>query len=347
MNRAAVRDHRRRRCGRLLLLGLSLIALSARAEPKVETPRNFLFLGSGELQAHSALLQRPDIAGAQVVYNWKELEPEKDRYDFSGVERDLAIAKADGKALFLQIQDRFFEAHARNVPDYLLTEPEFAGGLARQFDRPGEDRPVATGWVAQQWNPAVRHRHQALLSALAQRFDGRVFGVNLPETAADIPQDSPPPGFSCDAYVDAELETLAHARQVFKVSHVVQYANFWPCEWNNDRGYMARTFRLADQIGAGLGGPDIVPWRREQMKNAYPFFHQYKGRLKLVAMAVQEPTLTYRNPETGLPFTRDEIVAFARDYLGVDVIFWTPEAAWLRRRAEGPRERSSSADGLS
>lgn len=29
------------------------------------------------------------------------------------------------------------------------------------------------------------------------------------------------------------------------------------------------------------------------MKNAYPFFNQYKGRLSLVAMAIQEPTLTY------------------------------------------------------
>jgi hypothetical protein len=65
------------------------------------------------------------------------------------------------------------------------------------------------------------------------------------------------------------------------------------------------------------------------MKNAYPFLHQYKSRLKLVAMAVQEPTLTYRNPETGKPFTREDIVAFAQDYLGVDIIFWTTEAPWL------------------
>lgn len=115
----------------------------------------------------------------------------------------------------------------------------------------------------------------------------------------------------------------------------VQYANFWPCEWNNNKGYMARTFALAEQIGAGLGGPDIVPWQKGQMKNAYPFLHQYKGRLKLVAMAVQEPTLTYRNPETGKPFTRDEIVAFARDYLGVDVIFWTTEAPWLQTSRGG------------
>ena len=33
-----------------------------------------------------------------------------------------------------------------------------------------------------QWNPAVRARYQALLKALADRFDGKVFAVNLPET---------------------------------------------------------------------------------------------------------------------------------------------------------------------
>jgi hypothetical protein len=195
------------------------------------------------------------------------------------IERDLKIARRAHKQLFLQIQDRFFEAKHRGIPDYALTQPEYGGGLTRQFDHPGDGRPIAIGWVSQQWNPSVRARYQALLTALAKRFDGRVYGVNLPETAAEIPDDPAPPGFTCDAYVDAELANLIHARKVFKTSHVVRYANFWPCEWNNDHGYMARTFALADRIGAGLGGPDIVPWQKGQMKNAYPFLHQYKGRL--------------------------------------------------------------------
>lgn len=308
-----------------LLLGLSLLVTTAQAEP-----RNFLFLGGDDVADHIALLKRPDIAGAQVVYSWRQLEPTKGHYDFSGVERDLATADAAGKQLFLQVQDRFFELKARGLPDYVLTGPEYGGGLTRQFDQPSDGRQVFTGWVTQQWNPAVRARYQALLSALAKRFDGRLYGVNLPETAADVPQNPVPDGFTCQAYVDAELDNLAHARKAFRTTHVVQYANFWPCEWNNDKGYMARTFAVADQIGAGVGGPDIVPWQKGQMKNAYPFLHQYKGRLKLVAMAVQEPTLTYRNPQTGKPFTREEIVAFAQDYLGVDIIFWTIDAPWLK-----------------
>ena len=38
--------------------------------------------------------------------------------------------------------------------------------------------------------------------------------------------------------------------------------------------------------------------------------------------------------------TRAEFVAFARDYLGVDVIFWSVEAPWLAGdRTQKPRQR--------
>jgi len=51
----------------------------------------------------------------------------------------------------------------------------------------------------------------------------------------------------------------------------------------------------------------------------------------LVAMAVQDATLTYINPATRKRFTQAEFVAFARDYLGVDVIFWDVSSPWLKR----------------
>jgi hypothetical protein len=199
-----------------------------------------------------------------------------------------------------------------------------------QADNPGENQPEGHGWVTQQWNPAVRERFQKLLSALAKEFDGRVWGINLPESAADVDAKNDQTGFTCDKYFAATLENIAHARKVFSKSHVVQYANFWPCEWENDEKYMSRVFEFAKQNRIGLGGPDIVPYKKAQMKNSYPFFHQYKGQLSLVAMAIQEPTLTYTNPDTNKKFTRDEFVAFAEDYLGVDVIFWAVSSPWLK-----------------
>ena len=313
----------------VLSFGLLLPAAQAQAAPPRDGPRNFVFIGGDAVADHADLLARSDIEGVQAIYSWRALEPEKDRYDFSSIETDLIEADRLGIKLFAQIQDRFFSPEARLLPRYLLEEPAYEGGLARQYDNPGESKPVAQGWAAKQWNPALRARFQALLAALAERFDGRLYGVNLPESAVDLAGSDP--SFTCDGYFDAQIENMTAARAVFTRTLVVQYVNFWPCEWNNDQRYMERAFAAAATQGIGLGGPDIVPFRPGQMKNSYPFFNRYRGRLPIVAMAVQEPTLTYVNPETGERFTQGEFVAFASDYLGVDVIFWSAEAPWLAR----------------
>ncbi|WP_421761165.1 hypothetical protein [Devosia sp.] len=295
---------------------------------QAKQPANYLYTSAGELQDHMAILKRPDISGVQVVYNWRLLEPKEGQYDFSMIEADLAAAKALGKQLVIQVQDRFFSPQARNIPDYMLRERKYGGGLVPQQE---EGKAEGYGWTAMQWNPEVRARYQALLTALGKAFDGRVFAVNLPETAIDVSEDQKRPGFSCDAYFNAELENLGAARAAFSQSHVVQYVNFWPCEWENDHTYMSRLFAFAEAHDIGLGGPDIVPWRKGQMKNSYPFFHQYKGKLGFVGMAVQEPTLAYVNDKTGKPFTRDEFTDFATDYLGVNAIFWSAETPWLNQ----------------
>jgi hypothetical protein len=312
---------------------LSLLAMSlpgVQDALAVTDPVNYLFADSDALVRRTALIERADVAGVQIVYTWKSLEPAQGEYDFSRIEADLAFLEKRGKKLFLQLQDRFFVIEARNVPRYLLEQPEYGGGLVPQSDNPGEGMPAGHGWVAMQWNPAVRSRFQALLRELARRFDGRIHGINLPESAIDVDPKKVGTGFSCDGYFAAEMENARVARAAFHRSYVVQYVNFWPCEWNDDRRYMSRFFEFAAENRIGVGGPDIVPWRQAQMKNSYPFFNRYRGKLGLVAMAVQEPTLTYKNPKTGKKFTRDEFTAFARDYLGADIVFWSMSAPWLK-----------------
>jgi hypothetical protein len=304
---------------------LALFAAPAVAQ-EADEPRHFIFAGGSTVEEVAPLLADHAIEGVQILYTWKQLEPEEGRYDFSQIERDLAEAERMDRLLWVQLQDRFFLPTARNLPDYLLEEPQYEGGLKQQTTFVGEGEPEGGGWVAMQWNPALRARFQTLIAALAERFDGRIYGINLPETSADFGE---PDEAFCDAYFEAELENILFARRAFEQSYVVQYINFFPCEWDNDHLYMERFFDAAVAQGIGLGGPDIAPYRRGQMRNSYPFFNRLQDELPLIAMAVQGATLTYTNPETGEKFTRTEFLDFATGYLGVDIIFWTEEAPWF------------------
>ena len=66
------------------------------------------------------------------------------------------------------------------------------------------------------------------------------------------------------------------------------------------------------------------------MVSSYAFIRVYQDRVPVVAMAVQEPTLEYINPETGKPFTRREFLQFAIVYLSVDDLFWSKDSPWLK-----------------
>ncbi len=308
-----------------------LIICSFLISPKVlkaKTPENYIYTSSGDLYKIEHIIKRDDIKGVQIVYNWKLLEISKDIYDFSIIEKDLAYLKALNKKLFIQLQDRFFSPQDRSIPNYII-QKEYSGGLVAQIDNPGENKPIENGWVTQQWNPLVRKRFQKLIKELAVKFDGHIQGINLPETSIDINIKDDKTGFTCDKYFKAEISNIIYARSVFKKSTVLQYVNFFPCEWNNDHKYMSRLFHIAKDNNIGLGGPDIIPNKRSQMNNSYPFFNKYKGTLSLVAMAVQEPTLTYINPKTKQPFTKEEFIQYAEEYLGVNIIFWSTESPWL------------------
>jgi hypothetical protein len=281
----------------------------------------FIFIGGDEVESHENKITR-DIDGVQIIYNWRQLEPEFDQYDFSKIQHDLKYLESRGKKLWIQIQDRSFWINNKAVPSYIINEKQYQKGVALQVDNPGENIPKGHGWVAKQYNPNVRNRFQKLLQALAEKFDGKVYGMNLPETSMDIDEKAERKyGFTCDKYFTSTIENINFARTVFKKSHVVQYVNFWPCEWNDDKKYMSRFFENAIKSNIGLGGPDVIPYKKAQMKNSYPFFNKYKGKIPFVAFAIQEPTRTYTNPKTGKKFTDYEFQDFAEKYLGVDVLF--------------------------
>src|SRR5690242_12140630 len=106
----------------LLLCTLFFYSSLSHANSK---PKLFLFLGSTNefnLSTYKNILINPCVTGVQIVYTWKELEPQKDNYDFSKIENDLRYLNSIHKKLFIQLQDRSFQPELFYVPDYIRNE---------------------------------------------------------------------------------------------------------------------------------------------------------------------------------------------------------------------------------
>lgn len=311
---------------------LTLLLLAAALECAAQ--QHFVFVNRDRHRLNdTALLKNPALRGFQVKYVWRELEPSPGSYDFAAIRQDLGILAAHGKALFLQLQDVTFSPDFKNVPRYLLNDPAFHGGVGRQFETKGGKR-VTAGWMARRWDPAVRDRFQKLLNALGAEFDGKIEGINLAETAFDVEEtDELPEGFSFANYRDGILANMAALKAAFPKSKTMQYANFMPGEFlpGSDHGYLRSVYAAAHRLRVGVGGPDLLPYRRGQLNHAYPLITGSRGIVP-TAVAVQEGNYSHTNPATKQELTVAELHRFARDVLHVDYLFWSLQEPYFSLR---------------
>lgn len=257
---------------RALLFGLAATTTAfAQSESNQNPPENFIYFGRDRDRiVEPKCLSNQGVIGAQIKYIWKELEPERDRYSFDAIRSDLECLERHGKRLFIQLQDVSFDTALVNVPDYLLEDPAFHGGAAIHYGGHDEQGPTLEGWVARRWDPAVRQRMARLLEAFATEFDGRVAGVNLPETAIGFGRDPElhPAGFSYDAYYEGIRELMSMAREAFHESDVIIYANLMPgvaVQWGN----------LEDknrQTGEGVTVEGLYAYGRNELELDYIFW---------------------------------------------------------------------------
>ncbi len=92
------------------------------------------------------------------------------------------------------------------MPDYIREDTIYHGGVAMQYDFPGEGKPTTSGWVARVWDPAVRERYNLLIQKLATKFDGKIYGINLPETAVDFDEHNPSEDFTKVSFENTKSE---------------------------------------------------------------------------------------------------------------------------------------------
>ena len=210
-----------------------LVSLTCGTCASAAGPQHYVFFNRDrERISDAAFLSTKALVGAQLKYTWRELERGEDGYDFSAIEHDLSFLSSKNKRLFIQLQDVSFDPKIVNVPQYLINGGRYHGGADQQYNIEGEDeaRAVPEGWVARRWDPAVQERFHKLLQALGRQFDGKVEGINLPETAVSFGESGRlfPKGFTPTTYRAAVLTNLMALKLAFPKSVAMQYANFMP-----------------------------------------------------------------------------------------------------------------------
>jgi hypothetical protein len=184
----------------------------------------------------------------------------------------------------------------------------------------------------------------ALLDTLGRLVDGRIEALVLPETSVDFgtPGNHEPADFTPAVYAATIHARMRAAQRAFPRSGVIQYANFMPGEWLpwEDHGHLRSVYALAESLGAGVGGPDLLPHRRGQRQHSLPLLASRSARVR-GGLAVQDGNLAERDPATGRHVTVAGLAAFARDSLHLDYLFWGTEEPyytrdvlpWLRNRS--------------
>ena len=297
-------------------------------------PSHFIFFGRDrERIADSAFVANPNIAGAQIKYTWRDLEPQRDRYTFEKITEDLSALARHHKRLWIQLQDVSFGAKEQVVPQYLLVDPVFGGGVADQYEGETPNERFV-GRMARRWDPVVRARFLKLLDTLGRAFDGKIEGLNFAETAFSLGGNDRmhPAGFTYDTYAQAIKAMMSSARAAFRRSRVMVYANFMPGEWlpDEDHAYLRGVYAYADSIGVGVGGPDLLPFRRGQRNHTLRLIPA-RAATTIAGLAVQDGNLAEKNPATGARVSVEELVRFATDTLRLDYVFWGTEEPYYSR----------------
>jgi hypothetical protein len=298
------------------------IYLNATCPLKPDSIKHFVYFARDrELILNHPFLNIQRFEGAQIMYPWEQLEPEKGEYDFSIIHEDYKYLLSHGKKLFIQLQDATFNPEYVGIPRYLLTD-EFDGGSIPQCNENGK----TVGWVAKRWNPKVQERFALLLEALGKEFDGKAEGINLQESAIDVKSETDTT-FTPERYVESLKINMLALKRAFPQSTTMQYANFMPGEWlpGQDKGYLRSIYQFGQEIGVGLGGPDLMYKKKGQLNHTIAMMHEGKYTVPL-GIAIQDGNFIGETGNNNVVNVRENIVpilhAFARDFLKVNYMFW-------------------------
>ena len=251
----------------------------------------------------------PFVKGVVLRVFWRQLEPRRDVYDFSRVDRYLEMAAAHKKRFGLLLTTKNFRAGVA-APDYLRS-PWFDGGIFEVAKFKG-----TIGDNITLWDIHTYYRLARLVRALATRYDGNpwfeVLIIN--ETAFGRPV-IPVTEAQRAGFFDNMIRVDTVARQAFARTVVIQYVNFPP-------PHTGRVIKNMLDQGIGIGGPDVFLNDADHDRLVYPPIVQARGKLPI---GMQVESDCYYARSLGGPWDPPparELYDFARDRLHSNYVFW-------------------------
>lgn len=284
---------------------------------------HFMYVSKDRELVHELeFLKNKSFDGAQIMYSWKELEPQKNEYDFSKINEDIRLLAKYEKKLFIQLQDATFLNSNKAVPNYI--QNKYFQGVVPQCNKSG----AIYGWVSRRWDKKVQTRFHLLIHQLGEEFDGKVAGINLQETAIQVDKcNSLPSDFTYEKYRDAIHKNIDSLSVSFSQSIPMQYANFMPGEWlpwDNSK-FLESVYKHAAKKGVAIGTPDLMPNNKFLSNHSYKFMQEYNGSI-MKGVAVQNGNYHGATGNTDLPSEKVNIIPdlylFASKKLFVNFIFW-------------------------
>ena len=244
-----------------------------------ENVHHYIFVGMDrERLAEPGFLDHKGVEGVQVKYTWRQLEQGKDNYVFDDV-RPIWSSEVKGKSCSSRFRMRRSGSNSCPSPSTCVKTLRItAASHTSQLPRRQTRRSQALWLGRPAMGPAVRERFHNSSTALGKEFDGQIEGINLPESAIDIPYAGPlmPSGYTREGYRDALLETMAALKKAFPKSTAMLYANFMSeADPSGKPVYLRSLYEKAAELKLGMGGPDLLPHRKWQLFNSYPLIREF------------------------------------------------------------------------
>jgi hypothetical protein len=296
-----------------LMLAVSFVALSgdAQAATKKWFPGHYLMVKHANNpdirnNARSLVRYNRNFTGYKVMFQWKDLEPAKDKYDFSPIIKALNVAKSDGKKLAVFLSDRNFGTKPSNpgLPSYLLTST-YEGGWYY-----GKGLSIGNYWL-----PAYQARWNKLIEAFGKALDKH------PDLAAVMVAETSGPSNPPKSYTEARKVEHLKAMNTTAAKYLPTTPFFQYVNWGVTEAQRAPLMKhIVENAKGGFGSPDAYNCKKNPPEPAGQngfgtFFKQYKG---IAPMALESQPWAYTC------LNAKEMFRYAVDEVGVNFMFWAP-----------------------